>query len=679
MLRETHLPLIIVVPAVLASCSPAVVESPTSTIRVVEAAASPPQPATEVEAAREVAAEPVPELAAGSPAAGPVAELAGEPAGEPAGELAGEPAAELAAEPAAAGQPLADQAPAAEPLEDPDETLTTRTALERALEWASAGLRQYHAGDHEAARTSLNDARIFLLQADLPEAIQEQGLSLLHCALSEELRQHDLEAIAEILEVESRPAAELEERELVEREVHRILRRFGAPPPPPNYLRIFVDEVQRYIEFYRGSQREFFERSYRRMHKYSPTIEEVFAARNIPVELGFMALVESGFNPRARSHAGARGLWQFIPSTGKRYGLRRVDDFYDVRMATEAASEYLLDLIGIFGSPSFLLATAAYNAGEGRIQKCLRQLEDPFEKRSFWEIRGCLARETQEYVPRIMAAAVISADPARFGFDLPSAQATRQLYDVVVIPQITRLSHLASRAGVGVADLRTANSDLASTASATPARNFPLYVPAGSGERLQARVAAAAIREPVAGARVAATPPAAAAAAGAAPDRSGRTAEAVDYVVRAGDTLSEIAEGFGVRYTDVASWNGLRRPYRLRVGQKLAIYPRGTPGRLVYTVKRGNNLRAIADIFSVRYRDIMAWNDLRRSTLRVGQKLLIHPPRKVRVERYQVRRGDSVARIARRFGVPVRDVLTANGLGSRSVIRPGQKLLVYVG
>ncbi len=563
--------------------------------------------------------------------------------------------------------------PIAEPLEAADEALTTRKALEQALEWASEGLRLYQEGDSEAARRSLSDARIMLLEADLPEAIQEQGLSVLSCALSEDLRHHDLEAVAEILEVEARPASELEDREYVEREVRRILRRFGAATPQRSYLEVFVAEVQRYIGFYQGHNREFFEKAYRRKHKYWPAIEAVFGPRNIPSELGYMALVESGFNPRARSRAGARGLWQFIPSTGKRYGLRRVDDFYDVQMATEAASEYLLDLIGIFGSPSFLLATAAYNAGEGRIQRCLRGLEDPFEGRNFWEIRGCLARETREYVPQIMAAAVIATDPGRFGFDLPSAEENRERYDVVTVPTVTRLSTLARRSGTSVADLRTANSDLASTATATPARNFPLYVPRGSGERLAATVAPAA---PAAGTRSAGSPPPA--AGQPAPPRAARTrSEAVEVVVRSGDTLSEIAERYGLRYTEVASWNGLRKPYRLRVGQKLVLYPNGAVPRVVYTVQRGNNLRAIADIFSVRYRDIMSWNKLRRSTLQVGQKLVIHPQRAVRLERYQVRRGDTVARIARRFGVPVRDVLTANGLGSRSLIRPGQRLVVY--
>ncbi len=638
-------PLAVIVSAVLlgslSGCSPATVGSPVKTLpSSPEAAADPANPAAV--GFREIRSRSAPAGAAGSASAAPI-----------------------------------DQ-----PLEEPDERLTTRLALERAIEWASDGLRLYDRGEHESARRSLSDARIILLEADLPEAIQEQGLSVLSCALSEELRHHDLEAVAEILELEARPAAELEDRELIEREVLRILRRFGAATPRAAYLETFVDEVQRYVDFYRGKHREFFERAYLRKHKYWPTIEAVFGPRSIPIELGYMALVESGFNPRAHSRADALGLWQFIPATGKRYGLRRRDDFYDVRMATEAASEYLLDLIGIFGSHSFLLATAAYNAGEGRIQGCLRELEDPFEKRNFWEIRGCLARETREYVPRIMAAAVIATDPERFGFDLPSAPEMGESYDVVTVPNVTRLSTLAQQAGTTVAVLRTANSDLSSTASATPARNFPLYVPSGRGERFASAGGGAPATQALADEMVVvrAPPPPARPAGGGA-------GEAIEVVVRSGDTLSEIAERHGLRYTQVASWNGLSRPYRLRVGQKLTLYPLrwppsgGTYGakpRIVYTVKRGNTLRTIADIFAVRYRDVMAWNGLERSTLQVGQKLEIHPPRAIRVERYQVRRGDTVAKIARRFGVPMRDVLTANGLGSRTLIRPGQKLVVYV-
>jgi LysM repeat protein len=269
-----------------------------------------------------------------------------------------------------------------------------------------------------------------------------------------------------------------------------------------------------------------------------------------------------------------------------------------------------------------------------------------------------------------MAAAVIGTDARRFGFDLASETETRERYDVVTIPAITRLSSVARDAGTTVAELRTANTDLSPTATTTPARNYPIYVPRGGGERLAGSLAASP--SPAGASWPTASPPAAAAPPGGAERRI--------YRVQRGDTLSEIAERHGVGYREVATWNELRPPYRLAVGQELVLYPRGrVPERLVYTVKRGNTLRTIADIFAVRYRDIMAWNNLRGSTLRIGQKLIIHPPRPVRLETYRVARGDTVAKIARRFGVPVREVLTANGLRSRTLIRPGDRLVVYVG
>lgn len=627
--------------------------------------------------------------------------------------------------------PAGAPAPGQEILEAVDEAPTTGEALANAIEWTAEGLRHFERGETARAHDSLTDARIILLEADLPEVMQERGLAAIQSVLPEDLRHHDPEAVLAELELalEAAGASESSERAYIEGEVRRILRRFGATAPDGGYLEVFVDQVSEYVRYYQGKHREFFERAFGRKHKYWPTIEATFEARGIPVELGYMALVESGFNPRAGSRAGALGLWQFIPSTGRRYQLRRLDDFYDVVKATEAASEYLLDLIGIFGSRSFLLAMAAYNTGESRIQRCLRDLDDPFGRRSFWEIRDCLARETREYVPRIMAAAVIGSDPRRFGFELATEDEMRERYDVVTIPSPTRLTTLAAQAGVNVADLRTANTDLASNATSTPVRNFPLYVPKGGGGALVASLKVTP--------RQSIPPPRPAAAAPTSSDpltgSDGMSGTQFEYDVQAGDTLAGIAQGFGVTvanlrewnpflsqrvlykgdrltiypssgsvervvyrvrrgdtlsgiagrhgvsWRDLAAWNRLRSPYRLQVGQELAVYPRGdAPRRIVYTVKKGNTLRSIADVFSVRYRDIMRWNHLTSSFLRVGQKLEIQPSGPVRVEEYRVRRGDTVAEIARRFGVAVRDVLTANGLGARTLIRPGQRLVVYV-
>lgn len=627
---------------------------------------------------------------------------------------------------------VAASAPAEEVLEVVNETESTRQALADAIDWTAAGLRFYEQGLGADAHTSLSDARIVLLEANLPEVMQERGLMAIHGALPDDLRHHDPEAVLAELDLAKQGAGNGEgaDKAFIESEVRRILRGFGATAPSDAYLEVFLDEVDHYIDYYQGKQREFFERAFQRKHKYWPTIRRVFERQKIPVDLGYMALVESGFNPRARSHANARGLWQFIPGTGKRYQLRRVDDFYDVDKATEAASEYLLDLIGIFGSRSFLLAMASYNAGEGRIQRCLRGLDDPFGGRSFWEIRGCLARETREYVPRIMAAAVIGSDPKRFGFDVPTEAETLATYDIVPIPSPTRLSTLASRAGVTVADLRTANSDLASNATSTPVRNFPLYVPKGGGattlvaslEATPPRSSPPPSRSSSSDSPPPGSPPSEFTGAPfeyevRAGDTLGTIAQGfgvtvnnlkewnpilrrrvlykgdrltihpssgsvvqVTYRVRSGDTLSEIATQHGVALRDLARWNRLSSPYRLKVGQQLSIHAsaESAPSRLTYTVKKGNTLRSIADVFAVRYRDIMRWNDLSSSTLKVGQKLNIQPARALRVERYQVRRGDTVAKIARRFGVSVNDVLTANGLGARTVIRPGQRLMVYV-
>ncbi|MEE8526702.1 MAG: LysM peptidoglycan-binding domain-containing protein [Thermoanaerobaculia bacterium] len=585
------------------------------------------------------------------------------------------------------GGPVDDQAvggdlsPAVDgdPLADGDQSLSTREAFERAITWSAEGVRLYQSGDHQGARKNLNDARIVLLEADLPEVLQERGLSILSSTLPARFGHHDLEALAQRLELELAAVGDMPERELIEREVRRILHRFGAPTPRPAYLEIFVDEVQHYVDYYRGNGREFFERAFERKHKYWPTIEKVFSARGIPTELGYMALVESGFNPRAYSSAKARGVWQFIYSTGKRYQLRNTEDFYDSVKATEAAAEYLLDLISIFGAQSPLLAIAAYNAGEQRIQNCLRGIDDPFGKRTFWEIRPCLARESREYVPRILAAAVIGSDPRRFGFDVLTAEQARERFDVVSFPTVTRLSAIAKTAGVSVADLRVANTDLRSNATTTPARNFPLYVPKGGGARL-AQTLQASPTPPVSTQQGSTQPRAAnrPAPSSPVPERTAPRGQRLSYRVARGDTLSEIAQRYGVSHRDIASWNRLRSPYTLQVGQRLTVYPGGALPSVAYTVRRGNSLSTIADLFSVRIRDIMTWNNLRSSRLRAGQKLTIQPRRPVQVESYRVRRGDTVAKIARRFGVPVRNVLTANGLGSRSLIRPGERLVVYV-
>jgi membrane-bound lytic murein transglycosylase D len=582
---------------------------------------------------------------------------------------------------AVAAQPVAPAAPAANlaAQEVPEARPSARDAMQKALEWAVEGLRAYQKGQWDAAHQNLTDARLLLLEADLPDFWKEKGLAFLQPGLPEDLRNYDVEAVARELDKTDRPnAAELAERNDIERELRRVLRQFGDSSVNEQYLSFLVQETQSYIGFYRGKYRNWFEAAYTRKHKYWPVIREVFAEQKLPLEMGYIAFVESGFNPRAVSRANALGLWQFIPDTGKRYGLIQHEDFYDVRRSTVAAADYLQDLLSIFGSPSFLLATAAYNAGEGRIMGCLRHIDDPFEKRSFWEIRGCLAPETQEYVPRIMAALVIGGDPKRYGFDLPAEEDLRKIYDVVTVPGVAPIARLAELSGVSAADLRLANTDLDPTAVNTPGRNFPLFVPAGTGAQLTAALAAAPLVEPTVVARVDLD------------DDLTPARPAKQYVVKRGDNLAAIARRHGVGVEKLAAWNRLRKPYRIHPGQRLAVsQARISSGKMAesrasrsgvifYTVRRGNTLQAIADLFSVRYRDLMRWNHLRGTALKAGQKLRIELEQGVVTHNYKVRRGDNLAAIARRFGVSQDDILVANGLASASSIRPGLTLVVYV-
>lgn len=587
--------------------------------------------------------------------------------------------------PAPAPPATADPASLAAPGEIVDEVVaakappSTKEILDKSLEWATEGLRLYLRRDYDTARESLNDARILLLEADMPEFWKQQGLAVLQPGLPDDLKRYDLSAVARELEQVHVSAADQAEKAYVERELRRILRLFGDSTPQERYLPVLVDETHQYIEFYRGRHRAFFERAYLRRHKYWPVIKEVFSAHRIPIELGYIAFVESGFNPRAVSHANAIGLWQFIPETGRRYGLAEREDFHDVRKSTEAASGYLLDLIGIFGSPSFLLATAAYNTGEGRIVSCLRQLDNPFEKRSFWEIRPCLAAETREYVPRILAAAVLAGDPKRFGFDLPTDEDLARGYEVVTLPQVTSVAALAEMAGVAPEDLRAANSELDSGGGWTPGRNFPLAVPRGTAERLVTALATA--------------PPAPAPERYAAVPARDRSEARKTHVVKRGETASSIARRYGLSLDTLASRNGLRRPYMLLPGQRLVVSGgsaggsaaaerrdegSGTTKAVLFTVKRGHTLSQIAELFAVSQKDLMRWNNLKGSNLRAGQTLRVHPGRRMAARTYKVKSGDKPASIAKKFGISVNDLLVANGLEAGSRLKSGQQLVFYV-
>lgn len=221
--------------------------------------------------------------------------------------------------------------------------------------------------------------------------------------------------------------------------------------------------------------------------EYAPMILERLAARGMPQDLLYLAMIESGFQPNATSHAAAVGVWQFISETGQRYGLeidRAVDERRDPVRATEAALDYLEDLHDRFGS--WYLAAAAYNSGEGRVGRSMRAefgRERAKSEQEYYQIWDRLPRETRDYVPLMIAAARITKDPAAYGFR-PLTPAAREWEEITVSPA-TQLSAIAATYGTTVGELKALNPQF--KLERTPNnRDYAVRLPVGSTQYAQA-------------------------------------------------------------------------------------------------------------------------------------------------------------------------------------------------
>ena len=236
--------------------------------------------------------------------------------------------------------------------------------------------------------------------------------------------------------------------------------------------------VQHFLEFFQApSRRKITSAWLNRSGRYLDMIQEVFQRYRLPRELAYVAMIESGFNPTAVSRAGAKGLWQFMEGTARRYGLRVdrwVDERLDPEKSTVAAAMYLRDLFGQFGSWS--LAKAAYNAGELKVTLALQRDGSS----DFWALsRGRVLRdETKRYVPAIMAATVIALNPEQYGFEV--SPEPRLAYDAVPVPARVDLKALAARSGIPLNDLRRLNPELR-RGMTPPGEAYSLKVPSGSG------------------------------------------------------------------------------------------------------------------------------------------------------------------------------------------------------
>lgn len=331
--------------------------------------------------------------------------------------------------------------------------------------------------------------------------------------------------------------------------------------------------VERFIDIFQNKQPDRMALYLKRSGRYEGMIRAKLRERGMPEDLLYLSMIESGFNPTARSHAQAVGLWQFIEGTGERYGLRidkYVDERKDPEKSTDAALRYLQDLHDQFGS--WYLAAAAYNTGEGRVARVMKEMtgSEKGEEADFWRIRRRLPAETREYVPLMLAAALIGKEPHKYGLgDVERYLPVRT--DAVEVPAGTRLEVVAEAVGVSEKELRTLNPHLVKGVTPPGKKPYAVRIPEGRQTRYAANFAAmsqkaaaeASARE--ARARVEAARTTRVAKAARAKRPTART-----HKVRSGESLWTIARRNDVSVASLKRANGMRGS-SLRPGQTLRI------------------------------------------------------------------------------------------------------------
>ncbi len=380
------------------------------------------------------------------------------------------------------------------------------------------------------------------------------------------------------------------------------------------------------IKHYLKNRRNTLERLMGLSHFYFPMFEQEFDNYNIPLEMKYLAIIESALKPRARSRVGATGLWQFMFATGKQYNLdvsSYVDERSDPILSTTAAAQYLSKLYEIFGD--WDLALAAYNSGPGNVNKAIRRSGG---YKNYWNIRQNLPRETAGYVPAFLATMYIFEFAEEHGFkpERPPFQYIET--DTIHVKQMISLDQVAETTGVNIEELQFLN----------PAYKLDI-IPKIEGKTYVMRLPREA-----AGLFVTNEDDIYAYAKAEFDKREKPLPQLfnadtkVRYKVKSGDYLGKIARKYGVRVSQIKQWNGLRSN-NLRVGQRLTIYPRNpvatstsntaktvvnSEGRKTYKVRSGDSLWTIAQKFSgVSIQNIRDWNDISGNKLEVGMTLIV--------------------------------------------------------
>lgn len=444
------------------------------------------------------------------------------------------------------------------------------------------------------------------------------------------------------------------------------------------------DAVLNAVAYYQFRTPKAFAAALQRSGRYLPLMRSILQENGLPEDLVYIAMIESAFKSQAHSRAAAKGYWQFIAGTGKRYGLkttREIEERSDPVKSTRAAAAYFRDLYEMFGD--WHLAMAAYNAGEGRVLRGLQRTG----ARDYWELRdrNALHRETRDYVPFFIATALIAKDPARFGFEVVPDPPLE--FDVVEVPRPVEIARIAREVGVSPETIKSLNGELRGRTTPRGFSAYPLRLPKGAGAVLAARLTSIP----------------------AAPEYTERR-----VTVRKGETLARFAARNKVSLAEICAANDLSAKAKLRRGSVLVV-PVRVPGRApVATLAEaadapaaiGEPLRgeiralptpsaAVVDAASLGQDFAVVSQPMRApapppSRVEIpasgfeppgrsassSRKPAANAPAAARRATHTVRKGDTLYRIANRYGVSVKELRQENRIGRKSAIQVGQKLAV---
>jgi membrane-bound lytic murein transglycosylase D len=467
-------------------------------------------------------------------------------------------------------------------------------------------------------------------------------------------------------------------------------------------------DVEKEIRSFQSFERDFFISSYHRSGLYRPMIVRELKKAGLPEELSWLPLVESGFKISALSRARALGPWQFIPSTGYKYGLNRdewIDERMDPEKSTRAAIGYLKDLHNMFGD--WLTVLAAYNCGEGRVLRVISGQHLNYLDR-FWDLYHLLPFETARYVPRFLATLQIVKDPAKFGMDLGQPLEKQIPYEEVKSQKNMRLQDIATALAISEDALNTLNPELRHRM--TPDRDYPLKVPLEMAEKFVKVADSIQQGEKPKQIRVA----------------SKSNSGFKRHKVRRGETMASVARRYGMSVKSLMAYNGLSAKKGVYVGQRLKVplrggvrYSKDTSGQSSerdksqneqirrYKVKRGDTLSSLAQRFKTTPAEIKKLNKIKGDSLQAGRIIKVGAqagvakretePVKQRGGKkvvkkkntagkviadeapgatYTVQKGDSLNKVAKKNNVRLSRILELNKLDKTDNIRPGQVIVV---